>query len=105
MTKKVEVNEALDWIRDDVYDTLMGLWMKHCQNFNFKSAEDYEAYGDTYVGTGSYITDESEEKCREEFEKEVDADALIDELKTNPSFKDSLKQLIESWAWEKQLEV
>lgn len=105
MTKRVDVKEALEWVGDDIYDTLMGLWKKHCQHFNFKTGEDYEAYGDTYVSSGSYITDESDEACREEFEKEVDADTIIDELKTNPSFKDSLKQLIESWAWEKELEV
>lgn len=103
--KKVDVKEALEWVMDSIHDTMKDLWFKHCQSYDFDTAEETEAYGDTYVSSGSYITDESDERCRECFEGNYDADAIIDELKTDPNFKECLNELVKAWAWEKELEV
>ena len=78
----------------DIFEELNDQWAKHCRNYDFKTACDYEAYGDTYVSTGSYITDESDQKCREDFEKNMTVDEFIDCLKLNPSFKGSIQKLI-----------
>ena len=103
--KQVDTKEALVCTMDAIHDLVANLWAKHCKGYDFSTAEDYEAYGDTYVGTGSYITDESDEKCREDFEGNYDADAVIEELKTDTNFKECLNELIKAWAWEKELDV
>jgi hypothetical protein len=103
--KQVTVKEALQWTADSIHETLDGLWTKHCQSYDFDCDEDYAPYGDTYVSTGSYITDESDEKCREYFENNYDANAIIDELKTDTNFKECLNELVKAWAWQKELEV
>ncbi len=105
MTKRVKTKEAFEWVQDDLHDALMGLWMKHCNRYHFDYDEEMEAYGDTYVSSGRYLTDESDEECREDFEKNLNADELLDELKMDSNFKDSLNALIEAWAWEKELAV
>ena len=90
---------------DAIHDLVQYLWGKHCQSYEFDAMEDYAPYGDTYVGTGSYITDESDQDCREAFEGKYDADALIEELKTDQNFKECLNELIKAWAYEKELDV
>ena len=105
MTKKAETKEILQWLSDSISDTMDGLWAKHCQHFDFSCDEDYAPYGDTFVSTGSYITDESDHECREAFEQNLSVDTLIEELKVSKDFRDCLAELIETWAYEKELEV
>ena len=104
--KRQDVNRDMaDWLYECVDEELFALWKKHCNRFCFHPMKDYAAYGDTYVDTPSYITDEEDQRCREEFEKDVTPQELIDALSINTSFKDCLSKIISSWASEKDLEV
>ena len=102
---KSKEDKLLDNAMLDIFDELNDQWIKHCRSYNFKTLKEYEAYGNTYVSDGSYITDESDQKCREDFEKDMTTDEFIDCLRLNPSFRNSIAKLIEWWAYNKELEV
>lgn len=93
------------WLFECVDNELSDMWSKHCQSYDFKTEENYVPYGDTQVYEGSYITDESDEACREYFEGNVTPEDIIDELKISPYFKECLEKMIKHWAWNKDLEV
>lgn len=102
---RFNIDMALEDIDEEIEEELSVLWKKHCQSFGFNTSEDYEAYGDTYVSSGKYITDESDQECREKFTQDVTADDLIDALRANPMFRKALNNIIDTWAYNTELEV
>lgn len=93
------------WLYECVDEEIGWLWTRHCGGYNFNCREEHEAYGNTFVSSGRYITDESEEECREEFEKNTDVNDVIERLKESEPFKKCVLKMIEDCAWHKKLEV
>lgn len=97
--------ELFEDLKMVIYEALEDEWVTACDQWDFQTAEDYEAYGDTYVSTGRYITDESEAGFREEFKTENDVGEFLDKLKKNPNFVEVFNKLIEKYTYERELEV
>lgn len=104
-TPKDERAEILNDIKCDVEDEMGDVWFSKCQSYVFPAEDDYAPYGDTFVSTGRYITDEADQEFREDFEKNFDFELFCDRLKYNPSFKESVMKLAEQYAWSEELKV
>ena len=100
-----EVKELLEDVKCVITETLDDEWATAVGQWDFKTMSDYAPYGDTFVGTGRYITDEDDTKFREEFISENVPDELIQKLILNPDFKDVLKKLVREYAYNKELVV
>jgi hypothetical protein len=68
------------------------------ENYDHDTEEEYEHYGDTYVSSGSYVTEESEEKCVEAYKDEFDEtkayDFIQDVLMESPAFVNKLIEFV-----------
>ena len=100
-----EVKELLEDVKYVISETLNDEWATAVDQRDFKTRSDYAPYGDTFVSTGGYITDEDDTKFREEFISENTPDELIQKLILNPDFKNVLGKLVREYAYDKELEV
>ena len=100
---KKELNELYEDAKTIISETLDDEWAKQLDVTDFKIRREYEAYGDTYVSSGDYIADEDDTKFREGFIQDHDADAIIDLLRVNPDFRKCLVDLVEEYAYYKDL--
>ena len=89
-----EEKELLEDLKGIIFDCLNDEWHNAIDVNDFKVKRDYEAYGDTYVSTGDYITEESETKFREGFKQDITPEEFIEKLKVYPDFMATLKKLI-----------
>ena len=100
-----EEKELLEDIKCCILDTLDEEWRNHLDNYEFNTREESEAYGDTFVSRGRFITDESDTKCRESFKQDHDALDFIDKLKADPYFVSCVKNLINEYADKEDYDV
>ena len=99
-----EEREFGDWLYECVNDAMIELWRKHCGQADVETMSDYVAYGDTFVSSGRYITDESDQEIRESFEKNITAKEVVDVLVKDINFRRCIERLVDKWAYEKELE-
>lgn len=66
----------------------------YSNNFDHETEENYVPYGDTYVSSGSYITDRSIKNCVEHYKDDFDIDDFLDELKEDDAFRDIVKKIV-----------
>lgn len=102
---KNEFNELLEDFKACVEQTLDDEWSKACQDYDFDTKTEYEAWGDTYVSSGTYITDRSEEAFRRDFKLSNDPDELMKKLLIDPVVREILKDLVKEYVKTKELEV
>ena len=94
-----EVKELLEDTKCVIHDVLEEEWGKEVEQWDgFEYENESEAYGDTYVRSGSYITDESDTDFRENFKQNHDVDTFIDLLKANPDFRNCIQELVKEYA-------
>lgn len=66
----------------------------YSENYEHETKDEYEAYGDTYCKSGTFITDESMEKCLEQFDADFDEYSFVLEtLMENTEFMTLIKDL------------
>jgi len=95
MNKK---QELLEDINDVILECLEEEWCNALDHADFQTTRDYEAYGDTYVSSGDYITEESENCFREGFKQDMTPDEFIERLVIYPGFKEYIGKLIKEHA-------
>lgn len=65
--------------------------------YDFDTYEEQNPYGDTWATTSEEITDESLERCQEEFEETFDVYEFITEyLVSNEDFKDLILEMVKN---------
>lgn len=106
MTKQENKIETLiDYVGDSAYDLICGEFDEYANNHTFETMRDYAPYGDTEVEVCQYITDEDDEEFREETEKELDVDTIIDKLKEDKHFREAVSDMIKYVVWNREVEV
>lgn len=64
-------------------------------NYDHETEDNIVPYGDTYVSSGQYITDESAERCVEDFRENFDFDEFVKEqLLNSPKFEETVKNVL-----------
>lgn len=67
------------------------------ENYDFDYYEEKNPYGDTWATTSSEPTDESLERCQEEFKEKFDVfDFITEKLSQNEDFKFLIMDLVEN---------
>lgn len=98
-----ELDELLEDIKMSIRNTLDDEWKEACQDYDFEYAEEHEAYGDTYVSSGMYITERSDAAFRQDFEESNDPNEFIDKLKLNPEFCSLIRDLVKTYTNNEEL--
>lgn len=93
------------WAYDCIEDIVNDMWYDHVHGWEFETEEDYAPYGDTFVSTGSYITDEEEEKCRRNFKGNVGVEEICKELLKSHSFQVLVKKIVANVAEDSDIDV
>lgn len=105
MTERTnEYQELLEDLKYIVSETIADEWHDACHNYDFNVEEDHEAYGDTYVSSGTYITDKESDDFRDKFEWANEPNDLIDKLRLNPQFCECLKNLVKEFTKTAEIE-
>ena len=103
MTNKLE--NMIDYVGDSAYDLICGEFDEQVKNTSFRTERDYAPYGDTEVEVCRYTNEEDEMEFREEMEKDMDVDYIIDKLKEDKHFRESIQDMINDVVWNRDLDV
>lgn len=82
---------------DIIQQEIRNLYEKYRESYEFD--EEYESYpfGDTSVNGDYYITEESEDKCFEDFKYDTTADVVIESLYENYDFSKKIEELVKNF--------
>lgn len=106
MTKQEnKIENMIDYVGDSAYDLICGEFDDYANEHTFETMRDYAPYGDTEVEVCRYTTDEEQCEFREEAEKEIDVDTIIDKLKQDKHFRESIQDMISYVTWNRDVEV
>lgn len=106
MTKQEnKIEDLIDYVGDNAYDLICGEFDEWADQQTFKTQRDYAPYGDTEVEVCEYVDEEDDEKFRENLEKEMDVDTIIDKLKEDKNFRDAVSDMIKYVVWNREVEV
>lgn len=84
--------------KDIVMQCLEECHKDYQENYDHDTEGNYVPYGDTYVSTGDYITEESEERATEEWKDRFDVDDFIrDYLCECVDFREKVWELVEEF--------
>ena len=105
MTKEFTLQQLEEFVGDTVSDLIESEFDKRCGDHTFKTIHQYEDYGDTSIEVAQYIGDDEEIEVREDIEKELDVDTVIDMLKEDAHFRESIQDLINKVVWDRPLNI
>lgn len=107
MTKKIEkkLQEIINYVGDAVHDVVAEKFDERCDDHSFKTEHVYGPYGDTEVEVCQFQDEDDELRFRENTEKELTVEYIINELKENDYFKECLQDMIEYVSWNRQLKL
>ena len=103
--KEHTIVEHEEFVGEAVSDMVIAIFKDYVDQHSFHTMRDYAPYGDTEVEVCQYISDEEEEEFRENVEKEMTVDSIINELSKDAHFRDAIKDMIKHVVWHKELEV
>ena len=103
--KENKIENLIDYVGDSAYDLICGEFDEWADQHTFKTIRDYAPYGDTEVEVCQYTTDEDQCEFRENLEKELDVDTIIEKLKQDKHFRESIQDMISYVTWNRDVEV
>ena len=103
MTKEFTLRELQEFVGDSAFDLIAHEFDERCGDHTFKTIHQYEDYGDTSVEVAQYIGDDEEIEVREEIESKLDVDTVIDMLKEDAHFRESIQDLINKVVWDRPI--
>lgn len=103
MTKEPTLNQLEEYIGDAVHDCVAHEFDEKVKDTSFKTMSDYAPYGDTEVEVCQYVSDEDEEKFREDCENEFTFEAVMNKLKEDSYFKETVMDLVKHIVWNRGL--
>ena len=106
MTKKeFTLNQLEEFVGDCAHDVIAHEFDERVSDHQFKTIHQYEDYGDTSIEVAQYIGDDEEIEVREDIEKDLDIDTVIEMLRNDAHFRESIQDLIEKVVWERPLNI
>ena len=106
MTKKeFTLDELESFVGDSAYDVIAHEFDERTNQHSFKTIHQQEDYGDTSMEVAQYIGDDEDTEVREDIEKELDVDTVIEMLKEDSHFRESIQDLINKVVWDRPLNI
>lgn len=87
-------------VGDSIHDAIAEEFDKAYEDVQFKT--EYAPYGDTECTVGQFIDEDSDCRIRENFERDMDYEEVIELLKSNPYFKQNVMELVNYIAWNRE---
>lgn len=101
--KEFTLNELESFVGDAAHDLIAHEFDERCGDHTFKTIHQYEDYGDTSMEVAQYIGDDEEIEVREDIESQLDVDTVIEMLKEDDYFRDTIKKLIDKVVWDRPI--
>jgi len=105
MTKEFTLNQLEEFLGDCAFDVIAHEFDERVSDHQFKTIHQYEDYGDTSIEVAQYIGDDEEVEVREDIEKDLDVDTVVEMLRNDAHFRESLQDLIEKVVYERPLNI
>lgn len=100
-----ELENAIDYVGDSAYDLICGEFDEEADRHSFKTIRDYAPYGNTEVEVCQFVDEDDDIEFREDLEKELDVDTVIDKLKQDQHFRESIQDMIHYVIWNREVEI
>lgn len=79
-------------LQEAIEEELKNAFNVYFDNYDHETEDNPVPYGDTYVNSGTYITDESAERCVRDFREEFDFDEFVrEQLLNSPKFEEAVR--------------
>ena len=86
----------MNLLQEAIEEELRNAFNVYFDNYDHETESNYVPYGDTFVNSGDYITDESAERCVDDFREEFDFEEFVKEqLLHSPKFEEAVKNVLE----------
>lgn len=105
MTKEFTLNQLEEFVGDCAHDVIAHEFDERTHKHQFKTIHQYEDYGDTSIEVAQYIGDDEEVEVREDIEKDLDVDTVIEMLRNDAHFRESIQDLIKKVVYERPLNI
>lgn len=84
-------------LQETIEEELRNAFNAYFDNYDHETEDNPVPYGDTYVSSGDYITDESAERCVDDFREEFDFEEFVTEqLLNSPKFEEAVRNVLKT---------
>lgn len=105
MTKEFTLNQLEEFVGDCAHDVIAHEFDTRVSDHQFKIIHQYEDYGDTSIEVAQYIGDDEEVEVREDIEKDLDVDTVIEMLRNDAHFRESIQDIINKVVWDRPFNI
>lgn len=85
----------MNLLQEVIEEELKNAFNVYSDNYDHETEDNPVPYGDTYVSSGKYITDESAERCVKDFREEFDFDEFVmEQLLNSPKFEEAVRNVL-----------
>ncbi len=87
----------MNLLQETIEEELKNAFNVYFDNYDHETEDNPVPYGDTYVSSGDYITDESAERCVDDFREEFDFEEFVTEqLLNSPKFEEAVRNVLKT---------
>jgi uncharacterized protein (DUF169 family) len=84
-------------LKETIEEELRNAFNVYFDNYDHETEDNPVPYGDTYVSSGDYITDESAERCVDDFREDFDFEEFVTEqLLNSPKFEEAVRNVLKT---------
>lgn len=87
----------MNLLQETIEEELRNAFNVYFDNYDHETEDNPVPYGDTYVSSGDFITDESVERCIDDFREEFDFEEFVTEqLLNSPKFEEAVRNVLKT---------
>lgn len=84
-------------LQEIIEEELRNAFNVYSDNYDHETEANYVPFGDTFVCSGDYITDESAERCVDDFREEFDFEEFVrEQLLDSPKFEEAVRNVLKT---------
>lgn len=87
----------MNLLQETIEEELRNAFNVYSDNYDHETEDNPVPYGDTYVNSGDFITDESIERCIDDFREEFDFEEFVrEQLLDSPKFEEAVRNVLKT---------
>lgn len=87
----------MNLLQETIEEELKNAFNVYFDNYDHETESNYVPFGDTFVNSGEYITDESAERCVDDFREDFDFEEFVTEqLLNSPKFEEAVRNVLKT---------
>lgn len=84
-------------LEDIIQQEIRNLYKLYKESYDHDIECESHAFGDTHVNGNYYITEDSEERCLEDFKNDTTADVVIESLYESNDFSKKIEEIVKDF--------